>query len=163
MGGKAYNQLDPEATLLEIMVSASEAIERKKWIRFTEESMDCMNPDELADAIASCDTQPTYRVVAIDELTDKILEWHLDRKITINGNSLTQTVKLAEEMGELSAGIIRNNKKEIKDALGDMYVVMCAIAELEGTTMASCISTAYDEIKDRTGYLNEHGNYVKDE
>lgn len=98
----------------------------------------------------------------IDELTNDISQWHSQRKITVNGNSLTQTVKLGEEFGELCSGIVRKDKNTIEDALGDMYVVMVAIAELEGTNMQRCIDLAYGEIKDRKGYLNELGNYIKD-
>jgi len=99
----------------------------------------------------------------IDKLITKIALWHYNRKITINGNSLTQTVKLGEEFGELCAGIVRKDKGLIKDSLGDMVVVMVAIAELEDLTLGDCIETAYNEIKDRKGHLNEFGNFIKDE
>ena len=99
----------------------------------------------------------------INELTELIKEWHAARGITVNGNSQTQVVKLAEELGELAAGVSRGKKKLIKDSIGDMFVVMVAIAELEGMTMQECIETAYNEIKDRKGYLNELGIFIKEE
>ena len=89
--------------------------------------------------------------------------WHEQRKITINGNSSTQTIKLGEEYGELCAAIVRKDKAEIKDALGDMVVVMVAIAELEDMELRECVESAYNEIKDRKGYLNELGNFIKSE
>lgn len=105
--------------------------------------------------------QIMYQVVEY-KMIDKIRQWHKDRKITVNGNSLTQTVKLGEEFGELCSGIVRKDKAEIQDAIGDMVVVLVAIAELEGLKYEDCIESAYNEIKDRTGHLNEHGNYIKD-
>jgi len=68
----------------------------------------------------------------METLTKQISNWHRDRKITINGNSNTQTIKLGEEYGELCSGIVRGDKDLIKDSIGDMFVVMVAIAELEG-------------------------------
>ena len=99
----------------------------------------------------------------LSKLMALISLWHEQRKITVNGNSLTQTVKLGEEYGELCAGIVRSDKDLIKDSLGDMYVVMVAIAELEGLELRDCVESAYDEIKGRKGYLNEHGNFIKEE
>jgi uncharacterized protein YabN with tetrapyrrole methylase and pyrophosphatase domain len=96
-------------------------------------------------------------------LTKQISDWHKARKITVNGNSNTQTIKLGEEYGELCSGIVRGDKDLIKDSLGDMVVVMIAIAELEGMTLEDCVENAYDEIKDRRGYLNEDGIFIKEE
>ena len=99
----------------------------------------------------------------LSKLTALISLWHENRKITINGNSTTQSVKLGEEFGELCAGIVRQDKDKIKDSLGDMYVVMVAIAELEDLELRDCIESAYDEIKGRKGHLNVLGNFVKEE
>ena len=98
----------------------------------------------------------------MNELTKQISNWHRDRKITINGNSNTQTIKLGEEYGELCSGIVRGDKDLIKDSLGDMFVVMVAIAELEDMTIQECIVNAYHEIKDRKGHLNEDGIFIKE-
>ena len=99
----------------------------------------------------------------MDGLLALISEWHRDRKITVNGNSSTQTIKLGEEYGELCHAIVRGNKAEIADALGDMFVVMVAIAELEDMYLDDCVAKAYEEIKDRKGYLNEMGNFIKED
>ncbi len=99
----------------------------------------------------------------METLTKQISDWHRDRKITINGNSNTQTIKLGEEFGELCSGIVRGDKDLIKDSIGDMVVVLVAIAELEGMTLEECVASSYDEIKDRTGYLSEDGVFIKEE
>ncbi len=98
----------------------------------------------------------------LNELQQKISAWQHARGITINGNTSTQTLKLMEEVGELSAGLLRNDDLEIKDAIGDIFVVLNSIAELEGLELSACISGAYNEIKDRTGTLLENGNFLKD-
>ncbi len=98
----------------------------------------------------------------MNELTKKISDWHKARKITINGNSNTQTIKLGEEFGELCSGIVRSNKDLIKDSIGDMIVVLIAIAELEGLTLEECVTGAYDEIKNRKGYLSKDGVFIKE-
>ena len=97
----------------------------------------------------------------MDKLLALISEWHHNLKITVNGNSSTQTIKLGEEYGELCAAIVRKDSEEIQDALGDMFVVMVAVAELEGLYLEDCVESAYAEIKDRKGYLNELGNFIK--
>ncbi len=99
----------------------------------------------------------------MNELVQKISDWHKARKITINGNSNTQTIKLGEEYGELCSGIVRGDKDLIKDSIGDMIVVLIAVAELEGLSLEECIVGAYDEIKDRRGYLSEDGVFIKEE
>ena len=99
----------------------------------------------------------------METLTKQISDWHRDRKITLNGNSNTQTIKLGEEYGELCSGIVRGDKDLIKDSIGDMIVVLVAIAELENMTLEECVKSSYDEIKDRKGYLSEDGIFIKEE
>ena len=99
----------------------------------------------------------------MDKKIELVKEWHKKNKITTNGNSLTQTAKLGEEFGELCGAIVRGNTSIIKDSLGDMLVVMIAIAELEDTTLDECLDLAYNEIKDRGGILKANGNFVKDD
>ena len=68
-----------------------------------------------------------YSNKELQELTSK---WGSDRKITINGNLMTQTVKFGEEMGEMFEN--NTNIEAIKDAIGDMTVVLSNIADLNG-------------------------------
>ena len=53
-----------------------------------------------------------------------IRDWAQDRGIYDKGNSHTQYVKLMEEAGELAEALLKNDKYEIKDAIGDMVVVL---------------------------------------
>ncbi len=98
----------------------------------------------------------------INELVEQIKQWHFDRKISINGNSITQLAKLMEEGGELAAGLLRKDRTLVIDSVGDMFVVLVAICEIEDINIEDCILGAYNEIKDRKGYLSEDGVFIKE-
>ena len=49
---------------------------------------------------------------------------------------------------------------EFVDAIGDMVVVLTNMAMLGGTSIETCIDTAYDEIKSRKGKM-VNGTFVK--
>lgn len=44
----------------------------------------------------------------------------------------------------------------------DIMVVLWAIAANAGSTLDECVDIAYNDIKDRKGYLNEHGVFIKE-
>lgn len=90
-----------------------------------------------------------------------IRDWARNRGIYDKGNSHTQYVKLMEEGGELAKALLNKDKAEIKDAIGDMVVVLTNLAELEGMYIEDCISSAYNEIKDRKGKM-DNGTFVKE-
>jgi len=48
------------------------------------------------------------------------------------------------------------------DAIGDTYVTLRGVCLTYGVTMQNCVSQAYHEIKDRKGYLNEEGFFIKE-
>ena len=89
-----------------------------------------------------------------------IRDWAKERGIYDKGNSHTQYVKLMEEAGELAEALLKNDKYEIKDAIGDMVVVLTNLAVLEGMQIESCIESAYQEIANRKGKM-ENGTFVK--
>jgi len=93
------------------------------------------------------------------ELNEKILQWSHDRGILRNGNTITQCLKLGSEFGELQDNLAKN--KSIKDDIGDMLVVLTNIAFLEGYTLEECGNHAYNDIKDRKGFLNANGTFIK--
>ena len=89
-----------------------------------------------------------------------IRDWAQERGIYDKGNSHTQYVKLMEEAGELAEALLKNDRYEIKDAIGDMVVVLTNLAVLEGMQIESCIESAYKEIANRKGKM-ENGTFVK--
>lgn len=96
-------------------------------------------------------------------LITNIKQWGKDRGITINGNPMTQAIKTLEETQELLLAINTQDKEGIKDAIGDVVVTLIMQTELQGFEFEDCIAHAYDIIKDRKGYLNEYGDFIKDE
>lgn len=93
---------------------------------------------------------------------DNIRTWAKERGLYKKGNSTTQYVKLQEEAGELAKALLSNDKDEIKDAIGDIVVVLTNLAHLEKLTIEDCIDAAYQEISNRTGKMI-NGTFVKDE
>lgn len=91
---------------------------------------------------------------------DLIRQWATERGIYERGDSKTQYVKLMEESGELARAILKRDKPEIKDAIGDMIVVLTNLARLEGFNVEDCVTSAYDVIKNRKGQM-ENGTFVK--
>ncbi len=91
---------------------------------------------------------------------DLIRQWAQERGIYDKGNSHTQYVKLMEEAGELAQALLNKDSYEIKDAIGDMVVVLTNLAALEGMQIENCIDSAYNEIANRTGTMH-NGTFVK--
>ena len=93
---------------------------------------------------------------------DLIRNWAATRKIYEKGNPHTQYVKLQEEAGELAKALLDKNKVEIKDAIGDIVVVLTNLAYLEGFLIEDCIESAYMEIVQRRGKMI-NGTFVKED
>ena len=90
----------------------------------------------------------------------KIRRWAYERGIYDHGDSKTQYVKLMEEAGELAEALLKNDKPEIIDAIGDMVVVLTNLAKLEKLDIEDCIDNAYQTISKRTGKMM-NGTFVK--
>ena len=97
--------------------------------------------------------------MAADMFT-KIRRWAYERGIYDHGDSKTQYVKLMEEAGELAEALLKNDKPEIIDAIGDMVVVLTNLAKLEKLDIEDCIDNAYQTISKRTGKMM-NGTFVK--
>ena len=92
---------------------------------------------------------------------DDIRSWATDKGIYDKGDARTQYLKLMEESGELAEALLKNDKAEIQDAIGDMIVVLTSIAKFEDMFIEDCIKSAYDVIAKRTGKM-VNGTFVKD-
>lgn len=96
------------------------------------------------------------------ELEMKTIQWGEARGIVQNSNALAQASKTQEELFELIAAIHAKDEAAMKDAYGDILVTLimgCACADVD---LVSCLELAYNEIKDRKGYLNADGVFVKE-
>ena len=105
-----------------------------------------------------------------------IRDWARQRGLYLKGDVKTQFLKLQEETGELAKAILKDDTKEVIDAIGDIVVVLTNLTELTGIkieskhdirefkqlTIEDCIDTAYNVIKNRTGSM-KNGTFVKNE
>lgn len=96
------------------------------------------------------------------EFEMKVIQWGEARGIVQNSTPLAQAIKTQEELDELVDALRNNDKAAIADAYGDILVTLimgCAIADLD---LVQCLKSAYNEIKDRKGFLNKDGIFVKE-
>jgi len=89
-----------------------------------------------------------------------IRQWAANRGIYEKGDPITQYCKLQEESGELAKALLEKNEAEIVDAIGDIVVVLTNIAFQKGYFIEDCIDSAYTEIKNRKGKM-ENGTFKK--
>ena len=96
------------------------------------------------------------------EVEMKVIQWGEARGIVQNSTAQAQAIKTQEELDELVDALRNNDRAAIADAYGDILVTLvmgCAIVDLD---LVTCFEGAYNEIKDRKGYLNKDGIFVKE-
>lgn len=97
----------------------------------------------------------------MNNLIEKVENWFIERGLD-KAEPTKQMLKLYEEMGEVSAGLVRNDMDEIKDGIGDVLVVLIGLSMQLGISVEECLNIAYNEIKDRKGKL-VNGIFIKEE
>lgn len=93
-----------------------------------------------------------------------IIQWGIDRNLigpTGEATKYGQFCKTLEEATELIDGINKNDCEMVKDAIGDVFVTLVMQAQMWGLSMAECIETAWNVIKDRKGRM-VGGVFVKE-
>lgn len=100
--------------------------------------------------------------MSYQELELSIVRWSEARKIIPNSTPIAQLQKLEEEVSELRDGIESNNPEEIIDGVGDCVVCLINICALLDVNLTDCLESAYEQIKDRKGFMNEQGIFVKE-
>jgi NTP pyrophosphatase (non-canonical NTP hydrolase) len=96
----------------------------------------------------------------IEKLIADCTQWSEERLIFKNGRRETQMLKLMEEMGELASSIAKG--RDVRDDIGDCLVVLNNLAVMSGTTLEECLGISYYSIRDRKGFLNGNGVFIKD-
>lgn len=99
----------------------------------------------------------TWNIVELE-----VIRWSEARGIIANSDSKTQLLKAFSEMGELSDAITKRDRDGIIDGLGDVLVCLINVAAIEDLDLTNCLHHAYDQIKNRKGYLNASGVFVKE-
>ena len=120
-----------------------------------EESYECCDEDNR------CECRTNYSSVDFTSQFDLIREWANERGLYDKGDAKTQTLKLMEEAGEICRAVLKNDRHEIIDGIGDCVVVLTNLAELIDMPIEDCIEVAYAEISNRTGKM-VNGTFKKD-
>lgn len=97
------------------------------------------------------------------EVEMKVIQWSEARKIIPNSTPLAQWKKAAEELDELKDALRKDDKNEAIDAVGDTVVCLINICALLDINLVDCLEAAYNQIKDRRGYMNAEGIFVKEQ
>lgn len=95
-------------------------------------------------------------------MNELIIKWVSDRGIDKPENATKQLTKAMEELGELSAGINKQDRDKQIDSLGDLQVVLIILAKQLGIDYIGSLESAYEVIKNRTG-KTINGVFVKSE
>jgi len=95
----------------------------------------------------------------LQTLIKKVISWHHDRNLIKGSSDKDQTLKLLQELGELSDSVCKG--KDIKDDIGDMLVVMLNITSRNNVSLEECLAKAWEDIKDRKGRMID-GIFVKE-
>ncbi len=91
----------------------------------------------------------------------EVVRWGEARGIIQNGKPLGQATKTIEEVAELFDALLKNNKEEAVDAIGDIMVTLTMLCGILDVNLTDCYEHAYQQIKDRKGYLRPDGIFVK--
>lgn len=100
--------------------------------------------------------------MSYSEIEMKVIQWGEARKIVQNATALSQAIKTLEETTELLDAINRKNLPDAKDAVGDIVVTLIMVCAVLDIDLVQCLHGAYDEIKDRKGYLTPEGTFIKE-
>jgi NTP pyrophosphatase (non-canonical NTP hydrolase) len=100
--------------------------------------------------------------MTFDLLIDQVYFWAKERDLIKPENVSKQMLKVVEELGELAAGITKNNEAATIDGLGDTFVTLIILSYQLRYEPRECLKAAYDEIKARTG-TTVNGVFIKDE
>ena len=96
----------------------------------------------------------------MDDLIDKVKQWHHDRNLIEGSTDLQQfNGKLLEEVKELETNILLS--QPVADDIGDILVVLINIATRNNLGLSECLQVAYDDIKDRKGKMVD-GVFIKE-
>lgn len=95
----------------------------------------------------------------MNDLVNSVEKWAIDKGID-QAPPEKQFLKVVEELGEVGAGMARQDKDAIMDGIGDTVVTLIILAMQHGMSLEECLAMAYHEIAGRTGKMVD-GVFVK--
>jgi len=93
-------------------------------------------------------------------LVENIEDWSVDKGLN-NSDPNKQMLKVVEEIGELSQGLVKDDRDQVIDSIGDAVVTLVILSQQLGLTLEQCTAYAYNEIKDRKGEMR-NGSFIKE-
>ena len=115
--------------------------------------------DQMRRSPAIYDVESPPFTSQSDLLIQNIQQWHRERNLIAGSTDKDQTLKLLQELGELSDSVCKG--KDVSDDIGDMLVVMINIMVRNNLSMTDCLERAWNDIKDRKGKMVD-GIFVKE-
>ncbi len=100
--------------------------------------------------------------MTFEDFKKNVIAWGAERGIIQHGKPMGQAIKTAEEVVELLSAISKNDRDGIIDACGDAWVTLLMVCATSDISPEECFDAAWNEIKDRKGYLREDGIFVKE-
>lgn len=97
----------------------------------------------------------------MNELVQAVEEWSKNKGLD-KADSKAQFTKVVEEVGEVASALARGDKELLEDGIGDVIVTLIILSQQNGMSIETCLDTAYNEIKGRTGKMI-NGTFVKSE
>jgi hypothetical protein len=91
---------------------------------------------------------------------EPIRDWADERNIYTEGTVLGQLRKVQEEVLEISVALTNKDEDGFKDGIGDAIISLVNLAKIKGYNAEDCVNSAYNEIKDREGFMID-GEFVK--
>lgn len=93
-------------------------------------------------------------------LVESIEDWSTDKGLH-SSDPNKQMLKVVEEIGELSQGLVKDNREQVIDSIGDAVVTLVILSQQLGLTLEQCTAYAYNEIRNRKGEM-KNGTFVKE-
>jgi hypothetical protein len=98
----------------------------------------------------------------LEELVSNVVGWSILRGIFPNSTPQAQLLKCLSEVGELADATLKGDREGVEDGIGDTLVTLIIYARLQDMNLTDCLAAAWEQIKDRRGYLTPEGVFVKD-
>ena len=96
------------------------------------------------------------------DIENKIEMWGRDRGIIQHGKPMGQAIKTGSEFIELLDAINLNDREAIIDGIGDIGVTLLMQCAIQQVTFTECLEAAFEQIKNRKGFLRADGVFVRD-
>ena len=97
----------------------------------------------------------------MNNLVQNVEKWARDKDLLVPENATRQMLKVMEELGETASALAKNDRAELKDGIGDVFVTMIILANQCGFSPYECLLTAWNEISDRKG-VTVDGIFIKE-